>query len=385
MNTQQLNDLTLKIFKKIVEEDTINPPGNEMRGALLFKEIMNNYMKDDDSVIMEVQDIGNNRANFILEFGNGEGPLLEFSGHLDTVPVVGDWHYDPIGITEENGRFYGRGSADMKSGLSALSAAALALYEKKDQMKGKLRLTFVADEEIDNLGMHAFLASHASADYTILAEPTSLHVDTAHRGVSRFHIDLHGKAFHAALRPDELTAVQKASRALAAIDDMTASFLPGTHPVLPPPSICITKIQGYEKDNVVPGTVRLLTDYRTAPPVTEEEAICHIRKALSKYGLTEKDYDISTHYYMHGGETPENDPFVLTCLEEASKVTGREEKASAFGAFCELTFLVAHGSKCVVIGPGSLDQAHTIDEYVEKQQLFDAAKLYLSIAEKILM
>lgn len=108
-----INDaLTLEIFEALMAQDTINPPGNEKRGALCLKEIF-----DREGIPCEVQDLGDNRANFIASFGEGD-KILEYSGHLDVVPCVGDWQHTAIGTTEEGELIYGRGACDMKGGVA---------------------------------------------------------------------------------------------------------------------------------------------------------------------------------------------------------------------------------------------------------------------------
>ena len=349
-----INDaLTLEIFEALMAQNTINPPGNEKRGALCLKEIF-----DREGIPCEVQDLGDNRANFIASFGEGD-KILEYSGHLDVVPCVGNWQHTAIGTTEEGELIYGRGACDMKGGVAAMCSAAISMFRDKTPLNGQIRLTFVADEEDANLGMHAFLDSHKAATYTILGEPTDLHVAIAHRGVGRYYIDLLGHACHAALRSTEETAVAKAARAVMAIEDLNKQLESMTHDVLPSPSIVVTMVQGYEKDNVVPGKVRLLVDFRVLPGMTEPQTRTLVQDALAH-------------------------PFVSACVEQAEKLNERKEAPQAFGASCEQCFLVEAGSATVIIGPGSLDQAHTVDEFVEKAQLLRAAKLYREIAMDVL-
>lgn len=372
-----INDaLTLEIFEALMAQDTINPPGNEKRGALCLKEIF-----DREGIPCEVQDLGNNRANFIASFGEGD-KILEYSGHLDVVPCVGDWQHTAIGTTEEGELIYGRGACDMKGGVAAMCSAAISMFRDKTPLNGQIRLTFVADEEDANLGMHAFLDSHKAATYTILGEPTDLHVAIAHRGVGRYYIDLLGHACHAALRSTEETAVAKAARAVMAIEDLNKQLESMTHDVLPSPSIVVTMVQGYEKDNVVPGKVRLLVDFRVLPGMTEPQTRKLVQDALDAHGIV--GFELTKHFFMPGGEVAQAHPFVSACVEQAEKLNERKEAPQAFGASCEQCFLVEAGSATVVIGPGSLDQAHTVDEFVEKAQLLRAAKLYREIAMDVL-
>ena len=372
-----INDaLTLEIFEALMAQNTINPPGNEKRGALCLKEIF-----DREGIPCEVQDLGDNRANFIASFGEGD-KILEYSGHLDVVPCVGDWQHTAIGTTEEGELIYGRGACDMKGGVAAMCSAAISMFRDKTPLNGQIRLTFVADEEDANLGMHAFLNSHKAATYTILGEPTDLHVAIAHRGVGRYYIDLLGHACHAALRSTEETAVAKAARAVMAIEDLNKQLESMTHDVLPSPSIVVTMVQGYEKDNVVPGKVRLLVDFRVLPGMTEPQTRKLVQDALDAHGIV--GFELTKHFFMPGGEVAQAHPFVSACVEQAEKLNERKEAPQAFGASCEQCFLVEAGSATVIIGPGSLDQAHTVDEFVEKAQLLRAAKLYREIAMDVL-
>lgn len=372
-----INDaLTLEIFEALMAQDTINPPGNEKRGALCLKEIF-----DREGIPCEVQGLGDNRANFIASFGEGD-KILEYSGHLDVVPCVGDWQHTAIGTTEEGELIYGRGACDMKGGVAAMCSAAISMFRDKTPLNGQIRLTFVADEEDANLGMHAFLDSHKAATYTILGEPTDLHVAIAHRGVGRYYIDLLGHACHAALRSTEETAVAKAARAVMAIEDLNKQLESMTHDVLPSPSIVVTMVQGYEKDNVVPGKVRLLVDFRVLPGMTEPQTRKLVQDALDAHGIV--GFELTKHFFMPGGEVAQAHPFVSACVEQAEKLNERKEAPQAFGASCEQCFLVEAGSATVIIGPGSLDQAHTVDEFVEKAQLLRAAKLYREIAMDVL-
>lgn len=372
-----INDaLTLEIFEALMAQDTINPPGNEKRGALCLKEIF-----DREGIPCEVQDLGDNRANFIASFGEGD-KILEYSGHLDVVPCVGNWQHTAIGTTEEGELIYGRGACDMKGGVAAMCSAAISMFRDKTPLNGQIRLTFVADEEDANLGMHAFLDSHKAATYTILGEPTDLHVAIAHRGVGRYYIDLLGHACHAALRSTEETAVAKAARAVMAIEDLNKQLESMTHDVLPSPSIVVTMVQGYEKDNVVPGKVCLLVDFRVLPGMTEPQTRKLVQDALDAHGIV--GFELTKHFFMPGGEVAQAHPFVSACVEQAEKLNERKEAPQAFGASCEQCFLVEAGSATVIIGPGSLDQAHTVDEFVEKAQLLRAAKLYREIAMDVL-
>lgn len=367
---------TLELFHGLMQLDTVNPPGNEQAAAVYL-----HRQFSAANIPCEVQELGGGRANFIAHIGSG-GPVLELGGHLDVVPFPGEWLHPPLAATEENGRFYGRGACDMKGGVAAMCAAALGLHAEKVPLHGTLRLAFVADEEHANLGMHAYLARYPAADWAVLGEPTDLQVAVAHRGAARFYIDLHGRACHAALPYAGETAVTKAARAVLALDALNTRLGNLRHPVLPGPSLAVTQIEGYEKDNVIPARVRLLTDHRLLPGTTQAQAQRLQEGALLQAGIT--DFTLESRFFMPGGELAADDGFVQQACAVTGRVLGREQTPHAFGASCEQCFLLQAGARALVLGPGSLEQAHTTNEYVSRSQLLQAVVCYRALALRML-
>lgn len=365
-----------EIFSNLIKINSVNPPGNEQVAAeylyKLFCEV---------GIPCSIQQLGENRANFAATIGRGS-KMLDFNGHLDTVPFTDDWDMPPLQTTEKDGKMYGRGSCDMKSGVAAMCEAMLSLYEENVDLKGRLRLVFVADEEVSNIGIRTFLKQNPPADFAVIGEPTDLAVAVAHRGVIRHDIYLYGEASHAALRPTNITAMEKATKTLAAIEQMNRELKETMHTVLPSPSIAVTKIEGYEKDNIIPAKVTMLTDYRILPGTSRQHAMEQLHQYLQRVGIG--DCEIQEHFFMPGGEVLVNEPFVNLCCEVTGAYHPNKAQPVGFNASCEQCFMIEAGTKAVICGPGSLAQAHTVNEYVEKEQLFDAAEIYKTIAQKVL-
>lgn len=369
-------DFLQQCFTALMAADTVNPPGGEEQAARLLQKLF-----ETRGMPATVQQLGNGRANFTAQCGHG-APMLEFNGHLDVVPCPGHWHVPPLQATAVGERWYGRGACDMKGGLAAMCAAYAALYARQDTLQGTLRLCFVADEESANRGIKAFQSLYPPADVAVIGEPTGLQVAVAHRGVARFSICLKGEERHAALPPLADTAVQAAAKAILALQERNDLLQKQRHEVLPPPSIAVTRVQGYEKDNVIPGTVELLTDFRLLPGDTESSAVAQIREALQQAGV--QRYTLRTHFFMPGAAVPSRDPFVQLCCRVTGQVLGRTQQPVAFGASCEQCFALQAGTRAVICGPGYLDQAHTVDEFVEAAQLEQAADCYAALAQQIL-
>ena len=301
---------------------------------------------------------------------------------LDVVPAVGEWDSSPFSMEEKDGKLYGRGTCDMKGGIAAMCEAAMRCAARKEPMKGKLKLLFVADEECSNLGTLSYLKTHERSDYAIIGEPTRLEVAVAHRGVSRDYIDVKGAPRHAALPAGEEDAVMKACRAVRAVKDMNETLRHITHPVLPPPSIAVTMMEGYEKDNVVPGNVRLLLDFRIHPGMDHEQVGQFLDKGFEQAGID--GFQRTLHFYMPGGEIPQDDRFVKLCLEERERQFGIKSDPQPFDASCEQCFLAKEGIQTVICGPGDIAQAHTVGEFTWEKQVRDAVSLYERIIDRVL-
>ena len=123
-----------------------------------------------------------------------------------------------------------------------------------------------------------------------------------------------------------------------------------------------------------------MTDFRILPGMGLEESRKLEEKALEGCG----EYEITEHFYMKGGETDPSCKYVQRCCKVGEKVLKREQKPIAFGASCEQCFLVEKGIPTIICGPGSLDQAHTIDEYVEKDQIRLAEQYYMAMIMDLL-
>lgn len=386
----------LDILRDLVLINTVNPPGNEWAAAVYLKELL-----EPAGFLCTIQDLGDGRANFIAQLGEGEGPELIFNGHLDVVPAAGKWDTDPFALSGKEDKVYGRGVCDMKGGLAAMCRAAMDIAGKGGPERGTLKLVFLADEEDANRGMRAYLREYLRGQekageavpkdtagrepreiYAVIGEPTNLEVAVAHRGVDRSYVDIRGAARHAALPEDGSSAIEKLPDVLHAISQVNRQLETRVHPVLLPPGISVTMVNAYEKDNVVPGKVRLLTDFRVLPAMDCEEAEEILRNAMVSAGI--EDVKIMNHFFMPGGEISPDDSFVKVCCQIAGGIRKKTAVPQAFDASCEQCFLLGAGIKTVVLGPGSLEQAHTRNEYLVLEQLEQAVSIYEAIADKIL-
>lgn len=367
--------LVYEILEGLIKIDTSNPPGNEKKAAEYLAELFR-----ANHIQTEIQDLGNNRANVIASYGESE-PELIFCGHLDVVPALEEWNYPPFALTRDGDKLYGRGTSDMKGGVAAMSAVMIDLARRKVNIKGRLTLVFVADEEASNQGMHYFLREKRKPILAVIGEPTVLQVAVAHRGVLRDYIDIIDHSYHAALLSEHHNAMQNSAKAIISIFQLNAQLNEYKHKILPSPSIAVTMVEGYENDNIVPGRVRLMTDFRILPGMSFEECRRIEKSALTEVG----EYEISSHFFLPGGEIDSEDEIIQKCCRIGENLDGEPRKPVAFQASCEQCLMVEQGIPTVICGPGSLQQAHTVDEYIEEEQIYRAEEYYFRMVQEFLM
>ncbi len=377
MKTLNASALVRELLEGLIALDTSNPPGNELLAAEFLAHFLQRY-----DLPCTIQHVGEQRANLCVRLGDGNGPSLLFNGHLDVVPASDTWQHPPFALTQECTRLYGRGCCDMKGGVAAMCAAAILLKTQNAPLHGTLHLVFVADEEFKNAGMKHYLQTAPPIDYAVIGEPTEMEVAVAHRGVVRNYLDISGKSHHAAVCAQEPSAIAHTAQVILALQSLGEELQKQTHAVLPPPSVAVTMIAGYEKDNIVPATVRLMTDFRTLPHTTPEQVHTLLASACARAQVD--SVEIKPFFDMDGGELDKDDVFVQQCCAISGTIQNRRLQPVAFEASCEQCFLTQRGIKALICGPGSLQQAHCVDEYVEILQLEQAVSFYETLARTIL-
>ncbi len=182
----------IKILQDLVRINSVN--GNELAVAEYLQKLLAQY-----GLKATVDRFDETRANLILELGEGKADqILGLTGHLDTVAVEDEttWTYPPFAATIVGDRLYGRGAADMKSGVAAQAIAIIELVTAGVRLPGKLRWMLTAGEEYGTPGANRLLAAGYADDLAALyvGEPTSGNVVYAHSGSLNYRIISHGKA-----------------------------------------------------------------------------------------------------------------------------------------------------------------------------------------------
>jgi acetylornithine deacetylase len=327
------------------------------------------------------------RVSLVARLGDS-APVLALCGHLDTVGV-GGMTIPPFAPGDAgDGRVRGRGSADMKSGVAAVLAAAAATARAGGPRQGSLALVLTADEEHASLGLEALLAGGLRADGVVVTEPTELALSPANRGFVWIEVVARGRAAHGSRPEVGRDAVRQVGRLLAALDtlDEGGGALrlgdgAARHPLLGTESLHAGTIAGGEAPSVYPAHCRLVLEARVLPgrrPEEVVEAVADLARGVeARYpGVP---LEVTGGLSRPGADLPGDAPLV-EALRRALAATGVPERTEGMTAWVESAWFVEAGIPALCFGPGSIARAHTADEWVAVQEIEAAARVLTHLA-----
>jgi acetylornithine deacetylase/succinyl-diaminopimelate desuccinylase family protein len=368
------------LLARLVAFDTQNPPGQEEAAARMLAEELRIC-----GFAVEVRPVSEGRANVIARFVNGTGPGFVFNSHLDTVPVGTGWHSDPFRLIERDGRLYGRGACDAKGQVSAMAEAGRLLLAERDSWRGTLVLAFVADEEINSTGAKA-AAAELPPGWVVIGEPTCNAVYAAHKGCVRPLIRVRGKAAHSGCPELGRNAIVAAAELVRLLAQRDAMLRRRHHGLVGHASLTVSRISGGIADNVVPDLCEIVLDERVLPGTPPEATLDALRdllrRAQEEHGVEAELAEVRTA--AGPAETPPDSPLLQAALAAAAAHGVTLPQPGGLTGGCDLVHFHAAGSVGVILGPGSLDQAHQPDEFVPKDDLVQAALIYRDIAKAML-
>lgn len=306
---------------------------------------------------------------------------IVLSGHTDVVPVDGqDWLSDPFKAEIRGDKLYGRGACDMKGFIACalnLLPQAVALSQQ-GQLRKPLHLALSFDEEVGCLGAPLMLEELSqrgiNPDYCIVGEPSSMKMVVAHKGISVFRCSVHGRSAHSSLTHQGVNAISYAAKLIGFIDEL-ASQLAQSDQVdpmfdVPYSTLSIGTIEGGTATNIVPNLCEFTFDYRNLPIMGTQDILPVIEQRITELNQQMQQVDSQTGIKI---EQLESVPAMTDTESEAlqqliaglvqSSVRHKVAYATEGGQFTNA------GIATVICGPGSIEQAHKADEYVELAQL----------------
>lgn len=343
----------------------------------------------------EITEVAPGRPNVVavVDGGGGEGPTLAFEGHTDVVTEgdLGSWTVDPFGAQVRDGKLYGRGSADMKSGVAAMLYGVRAL-ELAGPFPGRIMLCVLVDEEGMMLGAKHFAATPAARkiDAAIVCEPEEGEICVAAKGALRLRIDLNGTMAHGAMPQHAHNPVSAVGRLLAAVaahqDQLQRRH--GEHEHLGLPYVTPTVVRAGSSDqiNVIPARATVFLDVRTTPGLEHPRLIADVAELAESIAAPD---GVTAHVDVVDDrpavEIDRSDPVVVALAGAHQAVLGEPARYGGVPGATDGTILTRDaGIPTVVYGPGGKWIAHQADEYVELADIVACARIYAEAADRYL-
>jgi len=365
----------LDLARRFIALDTCNPPGGEDA----FSDLLAALLEPAGFALARFAHAPGRTSLVARLAGGDQAPPLVLCGHGDTVPLgAAAWSRPPLEPRVEDGRLYGRGASDMKSGLAALTWAGLVLAAQPRPRAG-LTLVYCADEENGCQGSR-FLAQDPArvgpAGALVVAEPTANQPWLGHKGVLWLRAGFTGKAAHASMPQAGDNAIYKAARTVAALESLDLSAW--EHPHLGRPTRNVGTISGGTRINMVPDAAELTLDLRTLPAMDHAALLAMVQAAAPEAVSWEVLDDTRSLW------TDPDHPWVRESWDLVAGITGRQPIPGGAPYFTDAAHLVPALGRppCLILGPGEPGQAHQTDEWCDLERLDQAARIYLEMARR---
>ena len=364
---------SIQILEKLISFDTVSSNSN-----LEIISYCEKILKDAGAETTLIKNTEETKANLFATIGPVDQPGIILSGHTDVVPVTNQkWQTNPFKLTEIDNKLYGRGTADMKSFV----ACALNVASKASSMnlKTPLHFSFSYDEEIGCVGVRSLIEmlknSPINPLFCIVGEPTSMQVMSGHKGKVNASVLIKGKEAHSALTTKGLNSIYLASEFIQGIQSIQTNLINNsTHDndfEVPYTTLQVGKIEGGVAVNIVPSSSSLLFEIRSLHSddpnlILKDIKILSekiVKSHIDKFPDTEIEIKVTSQYPALN--TMKNSD-VISFL---NGLTGNNsvEKVS-FGTEGGL-FSNELNIQTAICGPGSMNQGHQPDEYIEKVQI----------------
>lgn len=317
------------------------------------------------------------KASLFATIGPEGVPGVALSAHTDVVPVTGQtWESDPFVLREANGRYFGRGTADMK-GFVACVLASVPQFQSLPLTK-PIHLAFSYDEEIGCLGVRPMIAEMGERltkpRMVIVGEPTLMKVVDAHKGPVRWQVTVTGRAAHSSMAPLGVNAIAIAARLigeLGRIEDELKGRTPDPRFNPPYPTLQVTLIEGGNATNIVPVMCRFSFDVRAMPGL-DVAGIERRLRSFAEHHCLPAMRDVAPEADIQIVQMNHVPPFQADTTSDvvslALLLSGQNE-TEAVSYATEAGLFQSAGVPSVVCGPGDIAQAHTANEWIAAEEL----------------
>ena len=365
----------------LVSINSVNPhfPGGPGEGQLA--EYVGEFFRLN-SIPFTFQPVFEGRPNVLATLAgrSGERKLI-LEAHMDTASELG-MSIEPFSPLRKNNFLCGRGSCDTKAGLAAMMHAFKAVTDAGLQPGASVALLAAVDEEHTFRGIVKFLETGVKADGAVVAEPTGLEIVVASKGVLRWRIHARGRAAHTSKPHLGINAITKMSGFILALDEqLPRLYRLRQHPLLGSPTLTVGTIKGGVQVNQVPESCSIEIDRRLLPGETQQAVWKELKGLIDE--LQGEDPELKLEMEPPVLEDPAMETSasarVVQVASSISQGAGGTGSLTGVPYGSDASKLSRAGIPSIILGPGSIDLAHAAEEYVELDQVVQAAEIYTRI------
>lgn len=365
----------LATLSDLVAINSINPAYENGRPEADVAEYIERFFARRDVETFR-QEVMPGRFNVVARLPGRNAGRVVLEAHMDTVSING-MTIDPFDPVIADGRLYGRGACDTKGGLAAMMHAVADIKESSITPPCEVWLAAVVDEEVAFQGVLA-LCDGLEASAAIVAEPTEMRVIVASKGVLRWKIRTRGKAAHSSKPHLGINAIDHMVAILAKLQHESKSFATTSHPLVGPATLNVGVIRGGVQVNFVPDSCEIEVDRRLIPGEDPERVLQSYSQLLAnlktEYPLL--DAVMEPPMVVDPALETDVDSKVSRVAREVLAELGFDATAAGVPYGSDASKLARSGVPSIIFGPGSIDRAHAAVEYVECDQVVQAALFY---------
>jgi acetylornithine deacetylase len=387
VSAEEIAARAVPILERLVAFETTSHLSN-----LALIEWVERYLAGHDLASRRIASADGAKANLLATVGPAAKGGVVLSGHTDVVPTAGQvWGGDPYELTERGGRLYGRGAADMK-GFIALALAAIPDFQAA-ALARPVHFAFSYDEEIGCFGAPALIATIVAElprpALVVVGEPTSLEVVATHKGIAVWRVTVTGRESHSAQTHLGVSAVMAAARLMGLLADIATRLEADADPASPfqpkGATLTIGVVAGGTAGNILARECVFQFDLRAPPGVDA-------RRALTPFFDLARRIDAEIKARAPEGgvvitplaDVPPLAPDPASPAEAVVRgLVGDNGPARGVSFASEAGQFQRAGFPAVLCGPGSIDQAHQPDEYLDRSQLDRGALFMIRLAEAL--
>jgi len=363
----------VELLQALVKIPSVNPdgdPGTPHTGEEACARYISSFLWHSGAETF-LDEVSTGRPNVIgcYPTEGSSKPRILFAPHTDTVSV-GGMTIDPFGGELRDGKIWGRGASDTKGSAAAMLWALYELRAEIPTLPVEVHFVGFMSEESAQLGSQHFAKHHGRYDLALVGEPTSLKTVFRHKGCLWADVHTTGVAVHGATPELGVNAIVKMSRLVQALDTEFRDLLAeagGADEWLGVSTINLGMIQGGTRSNIVADACKLRVDIRTTPGLAKAGgAMQLLSDFVARHDETAHVTAASEAFCL---DTDPANPFIQKLMSAGADLSGAPW-------FCDAAFLAVAGTPAIAIGPGSIAQAHTKDEFIAVKDLEEGVAFF---------